>query len=281
MQWCRLYKEFATDAKVQQLPFDIQRHLVILFTLHTDNEISTLKKKSDIAFALNITVEELDRIKPFLLNGKFIDKNWRLRNWSKRQYRSDSSSERVKRHREIKKKQLLMSSDVTLQKRYRNVTETSQKRHSNAIEAEAEAYTDKKQITKVDSSSAAIDISTRQDFIALLEPKFPSMMMSGYIPQKVFIMFREWEKEKVTLDDLKNAMDYVQQSNIQVSHPTYYQNKTIDFARCRIKNGNYDEMKFNNSRINGNDVSAHNDRVLAEMLEKSKQEEQERLHNVK
>src|SRR6201996_3735433 len=281
MQWCRLYKEFATDAKVQQLPFDIQRHLVILFTLHTDNEISTLKKKSDIAFALNITVEELDRIKPFLLNGKFIDKNWRLRNWSKRQYRSDSSSERVKRHREIKKKQLLMSSDVTLQKRYRNVTETSQKRHSNAIEAEAEAYTDKKQITKVDSSSAAIDISTRQDFIALLEPKFPSMMMSGYIPQKVFIMFREWEKEKVTLDDLKNAMDYVQQSNIQVSHPTYYQNKTIDFCRLRIKNGNYDEMKFNNSRINGNDVSAHNDRVLAEMLEKSKQEEQERLHNVK
>lgn len=48
----------------------------------------------------------------FMANG-FIDENWNLLNWNHRQFLSDSSTDRVRRHRENK----ALKQDETLQKR--------------------------------------------------------------------------------------------------------------------------------------------------------------------
>lgn len=66
-------------------------------------------------------------------------------NWSKRQFTSDNSTERVRRHRE--KKNVNRQGNETLQKRYSNVTETETKRFGNAPDTDTDTDTDNKEMT--------------------------------------------------------------------------------------------------------------------------------------
>jgi len=124
MDWFRLYAEFATDPKVQMMPEAMQRRLVMLFCLQCSNGIETFhetERETSIAFALRISEDELAETKALFLRKGFINEDWTLRNWSKRQYASDSSTARVRRHRE-KLKQAAETG------------ETQEKRSSNALE---------------------------------------------------------------------------------------------------------------------------------------------------
>jgi len=124
MDWFRLYAEFATDPKVQMMPEAMQRRLVMLFCLQCSNGIETFhetERETAIAFALRISEDELAETKALFLRKGFINEDWTLRNWSKRQYASDSSTARVRRHRE-KLKQAAETG------------ETQEKRSSNALE---------------------------------------------------------------------------------------------------------------------------------------------------
>lgn len=120
MEWFRLYAEFATDPKVQMLPEAMQRRLVMLFCLQCSNGIETFhetERDASIAFALRITEEEATATKEAFMRKGFIDSAWRLCNWKDRQYASDSSTARVRKHREKAKQD-----------------ETELKRSSNALE---------------------------------------------------------------------------------------------------------------------------------------------------
>jgi len=101
----------------------------MLLCLRCSEVLETLHE-TEIAFQLRLSAEELDETKQLFISKKFIDKQWNLLNWDKRQFVSDSSTMRVARHRE-KKKQVS------------NSDETLQERPSNAIDTEAD--TDKKQ----------------------------------------------------------------------------------------------------------------------------------------
>ena len=127
--WFRLYSEFAHDPKIQMLSEAMQRRYVMLLCLRCSEVLETLHE-TEIAFQLRLSAEELDETKQLFISKKFIDKQWNLLNWDKRQFVSDSSTMRVARHRE-KKKQVS------------NSDETLQERPSNAIDTEAD--TDKKQ----------------------------------------------------------------------------------------------------------------------------------------
>src|ERR1700676_2796674 len=94
--WFRLYSEFADDPKVQMMPEPMQRRLVMLMCSHCKNE--TLHE-THRAFHWRITPAELAETKALFIENGFIDDTWTLLNWSKRQYVSDSSTERVARHR--------------------------------------------------------------------------------------------------------------------------------------------------------------------------------------
>lgn len=76
-----------------------QRRLIMLFCLRCCDVLGTLRE-TDIAFALRITVPELLETKQVFIERGFIDDSWSILNWDKRQYPSDSSTERTRKYRE-------------------------------------------------------------------------------------------------------------------------------------------------------------------------------------
>lgn len=98
MQWFRLYQEFATDPKVQMMSETNQRRLVMLFCFRCNSDVTL--QDEEITFQLRITPEEWASTKAEFMKRGFVDNDNEVLNWDKRQYVSDSSNQRVKRHRE-------------------------------------------------------------------------------------------------------------------------------------------------------------------------------------
>jgi len=97
--WFRLYSEFAHDPKVQMMSEAMQRRLVMLFCYRCSNVTKPLQEQ-EFAFLLRISNEDLQETKRLFVEKGVIDGDWNVINWDKRQFISDSSYERVKRHRE-------------------------------------------------------------------------------------------------------------------------------------------------------------------------------------
>ena len=146
--WFRLYSEFAHDPKIQMLSEAMQRRYVMLLCLRCSETLETLHE-TEIAFQLRLSEKDLEETKLLFISKKFIDRQWNLLNWDKRQFVSDSSTERVARHRQ-KKKQAS------------NVNETLQERPSNAIDTETD--TDKKQNKRKLGSRLAQDFVLPDDW---------------------------------------------------------------------------------------------------------------------
>lgn len=111
MEWFRCYSEFATDSKVQIMPEHMQRRLIMLFCLRSCNALATLHA-AEIAFALRITEQELIETKTLFIQKEFIDDEWNIQNWDKRQYISDTSTERSRKYRNKKKKSMQQGCNV-------------------------------------------------------------------------------------------------------------------------------------------------------------------------
>lgn len=111
MQWFRLYSEFATDPKIQMMNESYQRRLVMLFCLQC-NVTETLRDE-EVTFQLRIAPEEWAATKEEFIRRGFIDRSNRILNWEKRQYLSDSSTQRVRKYREAKKKGVTCNVSVT------------------------------------------------------------------------------------------------------------------------------------------------------------------------
>jgi hypothetical protein len=152
--WFRLYSEFAHDPKIQMLSEAMQRRYVMLMCLRCSETLETLHE-TEIAFQLRLSEAELIETKQLFISKNFIDKQWNLLNWDKRQFVSDSSTMRVRKYRDKKKQPS-------------NADETLQKRPSNAIDTDTD--TDKKQIHKEKATVVAtpdgVSDSVWQEFIA-------------------------------------------------------------------------------------------------------------------
>lgn len=122
--WFRMYSEFASDPKVQSMSESMQRRLVMLLCLRSSDSLVTFEEQ-DIAFALRVTEQELAVTKEIFIQKGFVSTTWEITNWNKRQFVSDSSTERTRRYRERSK--------------------TSPKRHCDALDTEQiQNRTDKK-----------------------------------------------------------------------------------------------------------------------------------------
>jgi len=80
----------------------------MLFCLECCNGIETFhetERDDALCFALRVSSEDLAETKALFLHKGFINDDWTLCNWSKRQYASDSSTERVRACRQRKKQQ--------------------------------------------------------------------------------------------------------------------------------------------------------------------------------
>lgn len=154
--WFRLYSEFAHDPKIQMLSEAMQRRYVMLMCLRCSETLETLHE-TEIAFQLRLSTGELDETKQLFISKNFIDEQWNLLNWDKRQFVSDSSTMRVAKHRE-KKKQVS------------NVDETLQKRTSNAIDTDTDTEQIQKRTTSV-ATPVGVSDSVWQEFKTLRKAK--------------------------------------------------------------------------------------------------------------
>jgi hypothetical protein len=137
LPWFRLYTEFASDPKVQILAFEDQRHFVMCLCLKGSGVIDTKASDSSyrerlIAKALGLDIESSKEAKRRLVEAGLIDKHWHPLKWESRQFQSDYSTLRVRKHRE---------------KREGNVTETFQKR-SETVQDQIQNRTDTNQNLK-------------------------------------------------------------------------------------------------------------------------------------
>lgn len=146
--WFRLYAEFAHDPKVQMMSEVMQRRYVMIMCMRCSNDLVTLHE-TEIAFHLRVTETELAETKALFVSKGFIDDEWNLLNWEKRQFKSDSSAERVARHRA--KKKTPSNGDVTLQKRRSNALDT---------DTDTDTDTDNKKTHKKENALAADPANT-------------------------------------------------------------------------------------------------------------------------
>lgn len=100
--WFRLYSEFAIDAKMQMMSEAFQRRYIMLLCLRCSNGDVTLQD-DEVAFQLRISNDDWMATKAVFVDKNLITEDGRIVAWDKRQYISDSSAERVARHRERKK----------------------------------------------------------------------------------------------------------------------------------------------------------------------------------
>lgn len=101
-QWFRMYAEVLDDPKVQKLPAATFKAWVNLLCLAAKHE-GRLPAVEDIAFALRCSPADAARTVETLAKTGLIDPvegTYEPHNWGGRQYRSDVSTQRVKRHRE-------------------------------------------------------------------------------------------------------------------------------------------------------------------------------------
>jgi hypothetical protein len=106
-RWFRLYSEVVNDPKVQRLPCEDFRAWINLLCLASEND-GRLPPIEDVAFALRMTIDGAATVVGRLSNGGLIDRmsggpdgyHYAPHGWDKRQYKSDTSTERVKRFRQ-------------------------------------------------------------------------------------------------------------------------------------------------------------------------------------
>lgn len=139
-QWFRMYAEFANDSKVQMMSEQYQRRLVMLFCLRCNGDVTL--HDDEVAFQLRVTAEEWSETKREFLKRGFIDNENNLLNWDKRQYVSDSSAERVRKHREKKRNGDVTTCNVTVTPPEQNRTDTEQKEILSSSEQESACATD-------------------------------------------------------------------------------------------------------------------------------------------
>lgn len=104
MKWLRLYTEVLSDPKVQRLPAEDFRHWINILCVASVND-GVLPHIEDVAFALRLSNREAKAMVTRLTKALLIDPPetddscGSPHGWDARQYRSDNSTERVKRFR--------------------------------------------------------------------------------------------------------------------------------------------------------------------------------------
>lgn len=115
MKWFRFYGEVLNDAKVQLLPITTRWRWVEFLCLASEAN-GVLPAISHIAYKTRVSVLDAQQVVDELIMAGLIDiqpdGNLVMHNWAARQYRSDDSAGRVRKHRE--KKAGSCNGDVTV-----------------------------------------------------------------------------------------------------------------------------------------------------------------------
>lgn len=134
MQWFRLYSRIVDDEKLRLLAFEDRWHFVALCCLKSDGlldeAVSDLRTRK-IAVKLGVQARELEEVGRRLQEVGLIDETLSPLAWDELQYRSDNSTDRVKKYREKQRGNKV--------KRDGNVSVTAQETDTDTEELEAKA----------------------------------------------------------------------------------------------------------------------------------------------
>lgn len=114
MRWFRLYTEMLDDEKVQMLTPELFKTWVNLLCVAASRD-GILPPVEKLAFKLRVSSHDMQsRIEDLIIAGLIdvrADKSLQPHNWERRQWKSDDSAERVRKHRETKRSR---NDDVTV-----------------------------------------------------------------------------------------------------------------------------------------------------------------------
>lgn len=105
MRWLRLYDDTINDPKILKLPEAMRWHWIAMLCVASKNE-GALPSLDDVAIQLRVTTGKATEIIAVLVKAGLLDKTetgFAPHNWNGRQYKSDVSTERVKRFRNAKR----------------------------------------------------------------------------------------------------------------------------------------------------------------------------------
>jgi hypothetical protein len=103
LQWFRLYHRIIDDEKIRLLAFEDRWHFIAICCLKADgllDEPDTDLKWRKVAVKLGVQLRELDEIKRRLSEVGLVDDHLTPNAWDRLQYRSDTSTDRVRKFRE-------------------------------------------------------------------------------------------------------------------------------------------------------------------------------------
>ncbi len=133
MQWFRFHTETLNNPKAQKLPGDLFKIWVNILCIAAEHE-GVLPPMEDLAFKLRASLHEALHAVTTLIGANLITvtknqygETYAPKNWNERQYKSDTSNERVKRHRE-KNKTVTQTVTVTAPEQSRTETEQNRDR---------------------------------------------------------------------------------------------------------------------------------------------------------
>lgn len=102
-QWFRVYHDITSDPKMKLLAFEDRWHYVALLVFKSSGELdrvcSASLKERMLAVHFGLTTSEMDNLKKRLSDVELIDSDWQPIGWDKRQFVSDNSTDRVRKHR--------------------------------------------------------------------------------------------------------------------------------------------------------------------------------------
>ena len=106
MRWFRLYTEMLDDEKVQMLTPELFKTWVNILCVAAARD-GVLPPVEKLAFKLRVSNHDMQsRIEDLIIAGLIdvrADKSLQPHNWERRQWKSDDSAERVRKHRETKR----------------------------------------------------------------------------------------------------------------------------------------------------------------------------------
>jgi len=104
-RWLRINEDCIDNPKILKLPADLRWQWVALLCVASKND-GVLPPIDDVALCLRVPETKAAEFITKLVRAKLIDKegdHFVPHNWNKRQFKSDLSTDRVKRHRETKR----------------------------------------------------------------------------------------------------------------------------------------------------------------------------------
>jgi hypothetical protein len=212
-RWFRVYDDMIDDPKVQKLSGDMFKALVNLWCLASKND-GYLPPMDEVVFKLRMRADKVAKIIAHLTACGLLDGGDQTEiephNWASRQFKSDVSNERVKRHRERK---CNVTSTVTVTPPETEDRKTEQKDSEPRGSAPTDLFTGEVEIVNEDPNAKLF-----REGLVILES-------FGVSEKRARPLLGQWKKSCHDPTGLLAAIRFARQEN--VIEPIAYISKVI------------------------------------------------------